>query len=336
MRKTCLLSWKGKAMFNKKKLWMLLLALLFTGALLWADIVEEIVAIVNGDVITLSDYKEQYNSMIQMLRSQLSGEAYFKEQEKLKDNLLEMMITDLLLLQKAKEKGLNVKEQVKATVEQIKKQNNLESDEDLIQAMRSQGIEYNQWMKQLEENYLRQAVIYSEVDRSIVLDDAEIVQYYKQKPQEFVVPPEFHIKVIYLSDANNPASTLEEKKQEISVKLKSGSKFEDLVTEYTEGPKDNGGDLGFFKKGELDKALEAAVEKLKVGETSDWVSARNGWYLIRLEEKKDSYQKTFDEARKEIEEKIYMEKRQKKVEEYIIKLKEESYIKILKPNPLNL
>jgi len=319
-------------MFKKKITWLLLI-LALGGALLRADIVEEIVAIVNGEVITLSDYKEQFNSMVQLLRSQLSGEAYFKEYEKLKDNLLDMMITDLLLLQKAREKGLNVKEQVKATIEQIKKQNNLESDEELMQAMRSQGIEYNQWVKQLEENYLRQAVIYSEVDRTIVLDDSEIVQYYKQKPQEFVVPPEFHIKVIYLS-STNPG--VEEKKQEISGKLKNGGKFEDLVAEYSEGPKDNGGDLGFFKKGEMDKALEAAVEKLKVGEISDWVEARNGWYLIKLEEKKDSYQKKFDEARKEIEEKIYLEKRQKKIEEYVNKLKEESYIKILKPNPLNL
>jgi len=319
-------------MFKKKITWLLLI-LALGGVLLRADIVEEIVAIVNGEVITLSDYKEQFNSMVQLLRSQLSGEAYFKEYEKLKDNLLDMMITDLLLLQKAREKGLNVKEQVKATIEQIKKQNNLESDEELMQAMRSQGIEYNQWAKQLEENYLRQAVIYSEVDRTIVLDDSEIVQYYKQKPQEFVVPPEFHIKVIYLS-STNPG--VEEKKQEISAKLKNGGKFEDLVAEYSEGPKDNGGDLGFFKKGEMDKALEAAVEKLKVGEISDWVEARNGWYLLKLEEKKDSYQKKFDEARKEIEEKIYLEKRQKKIEEYVNKLKEESYIKILKPNPLNL
>lgn len=320
----------------KQKLCLLLLVIAVTGVLLPADIVEEIVAIVNGDVITLSDYKEQFDYMVQLLRSQLSGEAYFREYEKLKDNLLDMMITDLLLLQKAREKGLNVKEQVRATIEQIKKQNNLESDDDLIQAMKSQGIDYNQWIKQLEENYMRQAVIFTEVDRSIVLDDAEIVQYYKQKPQEFVVPPEYHIKVIYLSSANSPVSTLEEKRQEISGKLRSGAKFEDLVNEYSEGPKDNGGDLGFFKKGELEKTLEAAVEKLKVGEISDWVEAPNGWYLIKLEEKKDSYQKTFDEARKDIEEKIYMEKRQKKIEEYIKKLKEESYIKILKPNPLNL
>ncbi|MBC7361789.1 MAG: peptidylprolyl isomerase [Candidatus Aminicenantes bacterium] len=321
---------------TEKRIVLVVLILISLFTLLSADVVEEIVAIVNGDVITLSEYKEQFNQTVQMLRAQLSGEEYFKEYERLKDNLLDMMITDLLLLQQAREKGLNVKEQVKATIEQIKKQNNLESDEDLIRAMRAQGIEYNQWVKQLEENMMRQAVIYTEVDRTIVLDDSEIVQYYKQKPQEFVVPPEFRIKAIYLSSTTNPAYLLEEKRNEISEKLKSGVPFETLVSDYSEGPKDNGGDLGFFKKGELEKNIEQAVEKLKVGEISNWVEARNGWYLVKLEEKKESYQKSFEEARKDIEEKLFQQKRQKKIEEYIKKLREESYIKILKPNPLNL
>ena len=320
----------------KKKIFILALAIISACSFISADVVEEIVAIVNGDVITLSEYKEQFNNTVQMLRAQLSGEAYYKEYERIKENLLDMMITDLLLLQQAKEKGLNVKEQLKASIEQIKQQNHLESDQELMQAMRSQGIDYQTWVKQMEENLMRQAVIYTEVDRTIVLDDSEIVQYYKRKPEEFIVPPEFRIKAIYLSSTTNPAYLLEERRNEISQKLKNGTSFEDLVTEYSEGPKENGGDLGFFKKGELEKAIEQAVEKINPGEISGWVEARNGWYLIKLGEKKESFQKTFEEARKDIEEKLYMEKRQKKIEEYVKKLKEESFIKILKPNPLNL
>ncbi|MCR4395459.1 MAG: hypothetical protein NUW07_01845, partial [Candidatus Saccharicenans sp.] len=71
-----------------KKICLLLLALITISLLLPGDVVEEIVAIVNGDVITLSEYKEQFNSTVQMLRAQLSGEAYFKEYERLKDTLL--------------------------------------------------------------------------------------------------------------------------------------------------------------------------------------------------------------------------------------------------------
>jgi parvulin-like peptidyl-prolyl isomerase len=320
----------------KKRIILGALVLLAFFSLGSADIVEEIVAIVNGDVITLSDYKEQFDMTVQMLRQQLSGESYFKEYERLKDNLLDMMITDLLLLQKAREQGLNVKEQVKATIAQIKDQNNIESDADLIRAMNAQGIDYNQWVKQLEENMLRQAVIYTEVDRTIALDDAEIVKYYKQHQSEFILPPEYRIKTIYLSSVTHGASELAAKRTEISEKLKSGQSFEDLVMAYSEGPKDNGGDLGFFKKGELEKAIEAGVEKLKPGEISDWIEAKNGWYLIKLEEKKESHQQTFEEARKDIENKLFNEIRSKKIEEFVKKLKEESFIKIVKPNPLNL
>ena len=320
----------------KKRIILGALVLLAFFSLGSADIVEEIVAIVNGDVITLSDYKEQFDMTVQMLRQQLSGESYFKEYERLKDNLLDMMITDLLLLQKAREQGLNVKEQVKATIAQIKDQNNIESDADLIRAMNAQGIDYDQWVKQLEENMLRQAVIYTEVDRTIALDDAEIVKYYKQHQSEFILPPEYRIKAIYLSSVTHAASELATKRTEISEKLKSGQSFEDLVTAYSEGPKDNGGDLGFFKKGELEKAIEAGVEKLKPGEISDWIEAKNGWYLIKLEEKKESHQQTFEEARKDIEDKLFNEIRSKKIEEFVKKLKEESFIKIVKPNPLNI
>lgn len=319
-----------------KKLVMLGLAVVAIALWLPGDVVEEIVAIVNGDVITLSEYREQFNSTVQMLRAQLSGEEYFKEYERLKDSLLDMMITDLLLIQKAREQNLNVKEQLKATIEKIKADNNLSSDEELIRAMNAQGIDYNVWVKELEENLMRQAVIYVEVDRNIVLDDSEIVSYYKKKPEEFVVPPEYRIRAIYLSTATNPDYLLEEKKNAISEKLKGGSTFEDLVAEYSEGPKENGGDLGFFKRGELDKAIEQGVEKLKPGEVSSWIQARNGWYLVKLEEKKESYQKTFDQARSEIEQKLYAQKREQKINEYVKKLKEESFIKILNPNPLNL
>jgi parvulin-like peptidyl-prolyl isomerase len=95
------------------------------------------------------------------------------------------------------------------------------------------------------------------------------------------------------------------------------------------------GEMGTFKKGELDKTLEETVDKLKVNEVSPWVAVKAGWYLLNLEEKKDTYQRTFDEARSQVQDKLMGEKRQQKSDTYITSLKEHSYIKILKPNPLD-
>jgi len=307
-------------------------AVLFAGA---GDIVEEIVAIVNDDVITLSEYKQQHDATAQLLRSQFQGEEYEQQYGRFKAEMLNMMITDILLMQQAKERNLNVAEDVRRFIENLKKENNIGSDDDLKRALLEQGMTYEQYVKQLEGNFLKQAVIYYEVDRTIVLDDSEVVQYYKAHPLEFTDPVEYKLRAVYFSPQGKSQDQVESLKKEISEKIKSGQAFDAVASQYSEGPgKDSGGDLGTFKKGELDKTLDEAVEKLKAGETSDWVETKNGFYLLRLEEKKESFLKPFDDIRKDVEEKLYTEKKQKKVQDYLKDLRERSYIKILKPNPL--
>jgi peptidyl-prolyl cis-trans isomerase SurA len=300
------------------------------------QVVEEIVAIINDDVITLSEYREQYETTVQQLRSTFKDEEFEKQHEYIKKELLNMLITDVLLMQQAKEKNLIVTDQVKMTIENIKKENNIESDDDLKRALQQQGVDYNQWLKQLEDTMLKQALMYSEVDRAIVLDDAESVNYYKQHPVEFTEPEEYRIRAIYLALEGTTAEALESKKKAVLDRLKAGESFNALAKELSDGPaKEAEGDLGQFKKGELDKALELPVSKLKAGETTGWVETKTGWYLMKLEEKKESRLKAFDEVKKAVEAKIYNEKKTKKTEEYIKGLREKSYIKILKPNPLN-
>ncbi len=300
------------------------------------QVVEEIVAVVNDEMITLSEFREQYEATVQQLKGGFQGEELEKQIEFVKKELMNMMITDLLLKQMAREKSLNVADQVRATIENIKKENHLESDDDLKRAIGQQGMDYSDWLKQLEDNLLVQAVRYTEVDRAIVLDDAETVNYYKQHTGDFIEPEEFHIRAVYLAAEGKTAQALEDVKTQVSDKLKAGEPFNALAKEFSEGPgKEAEGDLGTFKKGELDKTLEQAVSKLKAGEVSGWLGTKNGWYLVKLEEKKDSRQKSLDEVKKFIEDRLYNEKRQKKTEEFLKTLREKSYIKILKPNPLD-
>lgn len=318
---------------------MILIILVLAGSVFIAgtDVVEEIVAIVNDDIITLSQYKEYHETYYQMLRAQLAGEEFEKQYERIKKELMNSMITDLLLLQLAKDKQMNVSEQLKMTIENIKKENNIESDEELRREMGRQGINFDQWRKQMEENLMRQGIIFSEVDREIVIDDSEVVNYYKLNPKEFTEPEEYKIRAIYLSLEDNSESSLESRKKDINERLLAGGEMAELAGLYSDNPlKETQGDLGTFKKGELEKTLEEAVEKLKAGEITPWVKAKNGWYILKLEEKKDIRLKSFEEVKKDIEEMLFAEKRNKKLEEFLKELKERSYIKILKPDPLGL
>jgi parvulin-like peptidyl-prolyl isomerase len=301
------------------------------------DVVEEIVAIVNDEIITLSQYKQQFEIQVQQLKAQnLPQEQYDKQYKLVKGELLNAMITETLILQQAKEKNLSASEELKNNLQAIKKENNFTSDDDLRRAVEQQGIPYEQWLKQYQESILKQMVMVSEVYRSIVLDESEVVQYYKQHPQEFTVPAEYKLRAVYLTTEQRTPEALEALKADVSGKLKDGGAFPDVAAALSDPPmKEAKGDLGTFKKGELDKTLEEAVEKLKTGEVSPWVAAKNGWYLIKLEERKEGYLRTFDDARSEVQEKLLAGKRQKKSEDYIASLKAQSFIKILKPNPLD-
>jgi parvulin-like peptidyl-prolyl isomerase len=331
----------------KQKKTTLFLIFLGLGVILGTagEIVEEIVAIINDDVITLTQYKREYEMRLQALQAQIqqaqaqgqvSQEEIDRATTQLKTGLLDALTTDILLLQLAKEKNLNVTDQVRMAVENIKKENNLESDDDLKRALKSQGMEWEVWLKQLEENTLRQAVLYTEVNRSIVLDDAEVVDHYKKRQPEFIEPEEYKIRAVYLSLEGKSEAELEDKKKEIDKKVKAGEDFLTVSETSSDAPlKESKGDLGTFKKSELDKTLLAAVENLKKGDISAWARTKNGWYLLKLEDKKGSRLKAFDEVKKTIEEKIFMERQNAKMIEFLNNLKKKSYIKILKPNPLN-
>jgi parvulin-like peptidyl-prolyl isomerase len=324
-------------MNKAKKTFALILFGLCGIVLVGQEVVEEIVAIVNDDVITLSQYKQEYEMRVQGARSQLKGEDLEKFLEQLKTGLMDALITDLLVLQLAKEKNLNVADEVKRYIENLKKENNIASDEDLKRALASQGMDYAQFLKQAEEGILKQAVVSMEIERSIVLDDSEVVNYYKLHPLDFVDPEEYKISAVYLSPEGKTAEELEQKKTEISGKVRAGEDFLALSQSYSDGPiKESKGELGTFKKSELDKTLEQAVSQLKQGEVSAWVETKNGWYLLKLTEKKESRKKTFEEAKQAIEQRIYAEKRTAKTNEFLNGLKKRSFIKILKPNPLGV
>lgn len=299
------------------------------------QVVEEIVAVVNDDIITLSQYRQYYDQTYQMLRSQFQGEEFETQFSQAKSQILDTMITDLLLLQQAKKKQLNAGEEVKNYIDRLKRENNIETDAQFRQALLQQGVSYDQFIKQIEEGLLRQLLISLEVDRIIVVDEAEGINYHKQNPQEFTEPVEYKLRAIYLSTEIRTAEELEANKEEVSARLRAGEDFVTLASESGDSPlKENQGDLGFIKQGELDPALEEAVAKLQVGEATPWVQTKNGWYILKLEEKKESRLKPFEEVRNEIYDKIFRERRMKKLTEYLTELKAKNYIKIVKPDPL--
>jgi len=301
------------------------------------EVIEEIVAVVNDDIITLSEYRAEFEANYQNLKAQYQGEEFDRQYELLKKNLLNEMITTVLLLQEAsKMENINVEEQMRLYIDNLKKQNNIDSDEEFIRILRQQGTDFEEWKGMLRENILKEAVVVSEVHRSIVIDEAEVVSYHKLHPEEFTEPPEFTLKAITLSSGSGGDEGVEARKREINEKIAAGEDFGALASGYSEGPeKEKAGDLGSIKKGDMAKELEEAVENLKAGEVTPWVQVKNAWFVLKLTDKKEARLKPFEEARNEIEQRLFNIKVQKKFGEFMNELQGKSYIKIINPNPLD-
>lgn len=322
---------------SKTKIVLIFLLLVCAAVLVRTqDVVEAIVAVVNDEFISLSNYKARNDNFYKILREQFQGEEFTKQYDAFKDSLMDSMITELLLLQEAKKMGADPTEEVNAQIDRIMEENGFTSHDQLIQRLNQENVDFEAWKRNLELNTLQQMVLGNEVGRSIVVDDSELVGFYNQHLEDFREPEEYTLRAIYVSSEEKSEEDVQAKKQEIDGKMAAGEDMLILAAQYGEGPeKDAQGDLGSFVKGQMLSNMEQAVEGLQAGELTPWIEMPNGWYLLRLEDKKESRIKAFEEVRDLIQDGLFNEKYQKGIAKYFEELKKRSYIKILIPNPLD-
>jgi peptidyl-prolyl cis-trans isomerase SurA len=314
----------------KQKIFLtVILALVFNLGLLAAETIEEIYAVVNDEVITGSELKKFEAEMLRALQSQLEGDKLQQAIVEMKKDLLTKLIEQKLLMSKIKEKNYNVDSDVEMIIQDIKKQYNFASDEELKNALRDEGIEFGAWKEQWKERRKQERLVGEEIGAKIKIDNPQIMEYYRKNPAQFTVPAEITLNCIFL-DKGVAASKPQEKMDRISAELKPGL-FEQVAKKYSELPDAaNSIALGKFKKGELDKGLEEAALKLKKDEYSGWIETDKGWYIVQLADFSPDRLQEVKDVREEIIRRLREEQQQVKLKDYIEQLKKDSYIKIIK------
>ncbi|NIM15380.1 MAG: hypothetical protein GTO45_25665 [Candidatus Aminicenantes bacterium] len=310
-----------------KQIILTTLVILLCNFLGFSEVIEKIYAVVNGELITYSELKSAELDLTRALAQQYEGEELAKQVAEMKKTLLERLIEQKLILSYAKEKNYDVDGEVELLIKDVKKQNNLNTDEELRRALASQGINFEEWKKQIKENRIQGRFISEMIGPKINIDSSAIMEYYKKNIKDYTLPLKLTLNCIFLDKANYLGERLlKEKMATIDGEMKASS-FEEVAKKYTELP---GGEilLGEFKQGELDSALEEAALKLKKEEISGWVETDNGWYILQLIKRVEPQLVEYKNVRAEIENKLRMEEQNKKLDEYIEELKRESYIKI--------
>jgi parvulin-like peptidyl-prolyl isomerase len=255
---------------------------------------ETVLVSFRGGEITLGEFDKAW------------GNPDNKNEYKTKEKLLENMLKEKILVQRAREIGLeedeNVSSQIKAAIEQIKKE-------------REEMIKIN------TQQALIDAVMKVEVYDKVKLSEEEIAEYYKENKENFIKNEEYHFHHILVETKEEAESILE--------KIKVGANFAELAKERSLGPSgEKGGDLGFITRGRTIKPFEDAAFALKVGEISEVVETEFGYHIIKLEEISPERQKTLEESSIEIEDILLPGKQQDAFTNWLSSLRDEANIQI--------
>jgi peptidyl-prolyl cis-trans isomerase SurA len=318
-------------------------ALLLTGALLPSAaraqaksvVVEEIIARVNNDVITMSDYQKADEQLREEVAHDCQGcpqdklMAEFKEQQK---DLLRGLIDQSLMVQRAKDMGISVESDVIKRLDDVRKQNQLASMEDLEKAVEGSGLAWEDYKTTIRNGLLTQEVVRREVGSHINIPGDEVKKYYDAHPQEFTRPEQVVLSEIFLSTEGKSPEEIEsvqKKAEDFRNRVMKGDDFNEIAKRYSEGSTaKDGGDLGTFKQSELAPQLEEVVFKMDKGQITDVIQTKTGFEVLKVENHYKAGLQPMDKVENEIMNRLYMQKMQPQMRDYLGQLREESYVMV--------
>ena len=301
-----------------------------------AAVVEEIIARVNNDIITQSDYQhadmqlkdEIAHDCQNCLPDKLAAE--YKDQQK---DLLRGLIDQSLMVQRAKDMGISVESDLVKRLDDVRKQNNMNSIEDLEKAVEGSGLPWEDYKTQIRNGMLTQEVIRREVGSHINIPSEEVKAYYTAHSDEFTRPEEVQLTEIFLStDGKSPEEmeSVQKKAEDLLARVRKGDDFNEIAKRYSEGStaKDQGGDLGVFKRGVLSPQLNDVVFKMEKGQITDVIQTKTGFEILKVEAHFVAGLQPLDKVENEVMNKLYMVKMQPTMRTYLGELREESYVMV--------
>ncbi len=311
--------------------------LLASTCALAADIavVEEIVAKVNGDIITRGEIDRDRKMMEAELRRQGAMNALDirKEVTERSKDLLRERIDGLLLVSKAKELSISVESEVSKYVNELKIQAKIADDEKFAAYVRENtGQSLEDFKSDVRNNMLRQRVVREQVGRTINIPRAEVEKYYNDHKAEFVREEKIFLREITLLAEGKDAAgvaAVEKKAKDIAARARKGERFAELAKSNSEsGTKDQYGELGGFKKGELDKGIEALIWDKERGHVTEPIKRGNGFIILRVEDHQKEGQADLADVENDVMEKLYTPRFTPKIREYLTTLRQDAFLEI--------
>src|SRR5262245_4374156 len=306
------------------------------------EIIEQILVKVNGEIFTKTELEQR---QIQVLRQRgqqmdLKADASNQQLRKLLDEITPGIMVDvvneMVVVQRGKELGYTLSnEQFKSVVDNMRKENKLETEEQLQAALKSENMTMAELRKNLEKSMIRQRVEQNEILGKIGVSDSDARAYYETHTNEFTTPPTITLREILvnvISDNRGVNVAADESArariQELRTRVTVGQEsYQKLASEVSDSPsKANAGLIGPLSMNDVSPDLRKLIDAMKPGDVSEPIRTARGYQILRLETKTDAQTMPFDQARDQISEIVFTEKRKIEYMKYLEKLRTQAII----------
>ncbi len=338
-----------------KQLFVILVALACLPTLCAGQVVEEIIARVNNEIITLSEFERSKDQLRDDVKQQdpANADTAYATREK---DVLRDLIDQQLLLEKGKDLGITGDTDLIKRLDQMRKDMKLESMEDLEKAATAQGISYEDFKQNMRNQIITQKVIGEEVGSHLSISKEDEQKFYDDHKSELEQPESIRLMEILIAPksaapatqnaagspppdgAKTPADpqpdqaaldAADAKANDLLKQIRAGASFEDVAKKYSNGPSAaQGGDLGVFKRGTLAKELEDKTFAMKAGEVTDVIRTKQGYVILKVASHQMAGIPQLKEVEPKIQDALYYQELQPALRTYLTKLREDAYIDI--------
>ena len=303
------------------------------------EIIEQIIVKVNGEIMTKTDLENRQIAALRQTGQQIDPKTDDVQLKRMLDQvtpqLLVNAIDEILMVQRGRELGYRmVDEQFTSVLDSIKKDNKIESDEQFQAALKAENMTLSDLRKSLERQMIISRVQQNEVMSKIAVNDEDARAYYESHKSEFTSTRTITLREIFVNVPGDGQSVNVGRDEEARERINgirqralSGESYEKLVAELSDAPsKANSGLIGPLSVSDLSPELQKVLDAMKPGDITAPLRGARGYQLLKLESATSAEIKPFEEAREEISNKVFTEKRLEEFEKYLKKLRAQSII----------
>ena len=316
-----------------------------------ADIIEQVLVKVNGDIITKTELEQRQVAVLrQRMQGQIDPEA-LKNDETLKKMLVEVTpqvivnaIDELLLFQRGRELGLRLSDdQFKGVVANIRKENKLEDEAKFQQALAQEGMSMDDLRRQLERQMVIEQVQRQEIGSKLAITEEEARQYYASYPQEFVEPANVTLREILIETPTttqkgqagiNVAQDDEARARATAIRgrILAGEDFGKVAGEVSAAAsKSNGGLIGPINVTELSESLQELLKTMKPGQVTAPIRVAKGYQILKLETLKETAVQPFDAVSDLVAERVHTDRQRQEVRKFLSRVRGQAIIEWKNP-----